>query len=160
MKRVLALLPVAAALALAAALPVGADTVGEVSPACVDITEGHAAFNVPAQGGATATGSLVTAAASCPNVTYTMWVSYSAGNGATTLRVDTLAGDGSALYEDGTDFVGNFSVRVPKSVTSVCIGFTTSEGSTILDKAPDAFSPPSTGCVALAQNESGGGFFW
>jgi len=166
MKRVLALLPVAAALALAVALPVGADSVGEVSPACADITEGHAAFNVPRagslQGGADVTGSLITAAASCPNVKYAMWVSYSTGDGdgATTFKVDKLAGDGSAVFDDGTDFVGVFSLQVPKKVASVCIGFTTSQGPTLVDTAPDAFSPPSTGCVPLGQNESGGGFFW
>jgi len=160
MKRFVLVALSATALALAAALPVGADTVGDASPACADITEGHAAFNFPAQGNATATGSLFTNAASCTNVTYTMWVSFATREGETMLKVATLAGDGSAFFDDGTDFVGIFTVRVPKNVESICIGFTTSQGSTILDKAPDAFSPPSTGCVSLAQNESGGGFFW
>jgi len=159
MKRFVLVVLSATALAFAAALPVGADTVGDAPP-CADILSGGASFNVPPQGGADVTGSLITAAASCPNVRYTMWVSYWTGDGTTTFKVDKFVGDGSALFEDGTDFVGVFSVQVPKKVLSVCIGFTTSQSSTILDKAPDAFSPPSTGCVSLGQNESGGGSFW
>jgi hypothetical protein len=99
------------------------------------------------------------AAASCTTVDYTMWVSYQTPGGGTRVKVDRISGDGSAFF-DGRDIVQTFSVTVPPNLTSVCVGFTTSSGQTILDTAPNAFSPPSTGCVVITPDSPGGGGAW
>jgi hypothetical protein len=157
MRKVLLALVVTAAAALAVGLPAGADTVGDATPACADIDNnpgGTAGFNLQDTGRATVTGSVTLADVSCANVVYTMWVSYQNAAGRTFVRSDQLSGDGTS------NFVGVFSVTVPRNLTSVCVGFTTSSGSTILDRAPNAFSPPSTGCVSITPDSPGGGGAW
>jgi hypothetical protein len=89
-----------------------------------------------------------------------MWVSYQVPGGGTRVKLDRISGDGSAFFEDGRDFVSPFSVTVPPNLESVCVGFTTSSGQTILDTAPNAFSPPSTGCVVITPDSPGGGGAW
>jgi hypothetical protein len=163
MRKVLLALLLAGTAALAAGLPAAADTVGDALPACADIDNnpgGAAGFNVPETGRATVTGSVTVAAASCTTVDYTMWVSYQTSGGETRFKRDRISGDGSAFFEDGRDFVGTFSVTVPRNLASVCVGFTTSSGSTILDTAPNTFSAPSTGCVVITPDSPGGGGAW
>jgi hypothetical protein len=162
MKKVFLALVLVAATALAVGLPAGADTTGDALPACADIDNdpgGAAGFNVAETGRATVTGSVTVAAASCTTVDYTMWVSYQTPGGGTRVKVDRISGDGSAFF-DGRDIVQTFSVTVPPNLTSVCVGFTTSSGQTILDTAPNAFSPPSTGCVVITPDSPGGGGAW
>jgi hypothetical protein len=166
MRRVFVALLLAGATALAVGLPAGADTVGDATPACADIDDnpgGAAGFSLPETGRATVTGSVTVAAASCATVDYTMWVSYQTAGGQTTtthVKSDQISGDGSAFFEDGRDFVGTFSVTVPRNLASVCVGFTTSSGSTTVDTAPSTFSPPSTGCVVITPDSPGGGGAW
>ena len=162
MRKVLLALLLAGATALAVGLPAAADTRGDALPACADIDDnpgGAAGFNLPETGRATVTGSVTVAAASCTTVDYTMWVSYQTSSGGTRFKLDRISGDGSAFF-DGRDIVGTFSVTVPPNLASVCVGFTTSSGLTILDTAPNAFSPPSTGCVVITPDSPGGGGAW
>jgi hypothetical protein len=157
MKKVFLALLLAGTAALAVGLPAGADTVGDATPACADIDNtpgGAAGFNLQDTGRATVTGSVTLADVSCATVVYTMWVSYQNVAGRTFVKSDQLSGDGTS------NFVGVFSVTVPRNLTSVCVGFTTSSGSTTLDTAPDAFSPPSTGCVVITPDSPGGGGAW
>jgi hypothetical protein len=161
-KAFLALLLVAAT-ALAVGLPAAADTLGDATPACADIDDnpgGAAGMNVLDTRHATVTGSVTVAAASCTTVSYIMWVSYQNAGGDTIVKSDVLSGDGSPFFDDGRDFVGTFSVNVPRKLTSVCVGFTTSSGSLTVDTAPSTFSPPSTGCVVITPDSPGGGGFW
>jgi hypothetical protein len=166
MRKVFLALLLITATALAVGLPAAADTLGDATPACADIDDnpgGAAGFNLPETGRATVTGSVTVAAASCPSVDYTMWVSYQTAGGQTTtthVKLDQISGDDSAFFEDGRDLVGTFSVTVPRNLTSVCVGFSTSSGSSTLDTAPNAFSPPSTGCVVITPDSPGGGGAW
>jgi hypothetical protein len=142
-------------LALAAALPVGADTVGDASPACADIAlEGsNAAYHVASEPNNSVTGIVSLNDTSCRGILYEMWVSYTSG-GQRTVRVDIERGN-------GVDAFVRFEVdNVFSDDGTVCVGFTTSRGPNLLDRAPDAFSPPTTGCVTVAADVSGGGSFW
>ena len=151
--------------ALAAGLPAAADTVGDATPACADIVDGTAVYDVPAtdsdpttHGPATVTGSFNVNddIANCPNVTYAMWVSWQR-DGKTFFRVDTSPEPSILATNTGT-----FSQVVPAGIPSVFVGFTTSSGFTIIDRAPNAFSPPSTGGVQVFENAGspGGGTPW
>jgi hypothetical protein len=157
MRKVFLAFLLAGAAALAAVLPAAADPIGDASPACADIIpSGSAAYNAPAQdtdpstkGGATATASFNVNGdvANCQNVTYSFIVSWQR-DGRTFSRVD------SSPDAPSGDFVGVFSVHIPGGISSVCVAVTTSSGSTVLDRSPDA------GCIALPANQSPGGDFW
>ncbi len=157
MRKVFLALLVAAATALAVGLPAAADPQDDATPACADIVpSGSAAFTSPSgdanpfvSGPATVTASFEVAGnvEDCSGVTYALWVSWATGSG-THVRVDTSP---SAASES---FVGVFSVKVPAGISSVCAWVTTSSGSTLLDRSPDA------GCNTVLPNQSPGGAFW
>ncbi len=153
MKRFVLLALSATALALAAALPVGADTVGDASPACADIDSGGAFYHVASDPTNSVTGSVLLNDTSCRGIFYQMWVSYSSG-GHRKIRVDTEKGDGV------NPFVRFEVDNVSSDDGTVCVAFTTSRGSNLLDRAPNGFSPPATGCVTITADDVGSGGFW
>jgi hypothetical protein len=154
MKRLVLVALAVTALALVSALPGGADTVGDASPACADISEGsNAAYNVEGVPNNSVTGILFLSDTSCRGIFYEMWVSYTSG-GQQKVRVDINRGDGV------NPFVRFEIDNVFSDDGTVCVGFTTSRGPNLLDRAPDPFSPPATGCVTVVADSSGGGSFW
>ena len=124
-------------------------------PACADITDSSWAYS---EGGDTASVDLFVASASCPSVTYTLYAQNSVtGTDATTIvGSGTLSGDGDALFEDGTDFVGlTASIPAEYQDGEVCLYVTTSVGRHVFDRAPDANL--STNCVSLVPGGRYGG---
>jgi hypothetical protein len=152
-KRVLAVLPLAAALALAAASPIGADTDFDASPACADINSGGAFYHVASDPSNSVTGSVLLNGTSCRGIFYQMWVSYSSG-GHRKVRVDVQKGDG---VNADVHFEAD---NVSSDDGTVCVAFTTSRGSNILDRAPNGFSQPATGCVTIIADVTPSGSFW
>ena len=140
----------AAALALVAALPAGADHGGETEPSCADIIGGSAAYD-PATG--TVTGSVTTASASCRGVIYTILVQYES-DGRTMLRRAVIAGDDDALFGEEGDLVGVFTLHgIFADAEVVCVSFTSGRGMDVHDYAPD------TGCVEVGPGAPGGSAF-
>jgi len=153
MKRFVLVGLAAASLALTAALPVSADTVGDASPACADIAEGGASYNVLGEPNNSVTGSVLLNDTSCRGIFHEMWVSYTSG-GQSVNRVDIVRGDGA------NPFVRFEVDNVVSDDGTACVGFTTSRGRNLLDAAPNAFSPPATGCVTITADSPPSGGFW
>jgi hypothetical protein len=133
-RRIVLSAAVTAAFALAAALPAGADPPGGVQPACADITDGTAIY-FDADGGFpySVTSRVKTAAPTCKNVNYAVWIAYASGGNLIQTSQTKAGGDGRPLVI--FDLISN--VNAENSV--VCVRFTSSRGNgdNIYDWAPD-----------------------
>ena len=155
MRRVLAFPLVALALLGPAGWATAADD-DVKGPACADITDSSWAYS---EDGSTASVDLFVASASCPSVTYTLYAQNSVtGTDATEIvGRGSVPGDGDALFEDGTDFVG-LTADIPDTTDQdgeVCLYVTTSVGRHGFDRAPDASLSPN--CVSLVPGGRAGG---
>lgn len=149
MKKLLVISVVALALAAtAASAPAAVDDVN--GPACADITDTSWLYSAD---GSTATVDIELGTASCPSVTYTLWVVDSAAD-STPVSSASMRGDGTAL-SPGLDVV-TVQAGVPAADQDgeVCLYATTSLGRHVFDWAPDADLTPN--CVELVPGGSGG----
>jgi hypothetical protein len=142
-KKLLVIWVVALALAaMAASAPAAVDDVK--GPACADITDTSWLYSTD---GATATVDIQLGTASCPAVSYTLWVVDSATD-STPVNSANMRGDGAALAP-GLDVVTvQASVPVADRDGFVCLYATTSIGRHIFDWAPDTDLTPN--CVELS----------
>jgi hypothetical protein len=142
----LLLIPVVALalVATAASAPAAIDDVN--GPACADITDTSWLYSTD---GATATVDIELGTASCPTVSYTLWVVESATD-STAVSSASMRGDGAAL-SPGLDVV-TVQAGVPLADQDgvVCLYATTSIGRHVFDRAPDA------SCVELTPGGTGG----
>jgi hypothetical protein len=142
----LLLIPVVALalVATAASAPAAIDDVN--GPACADITDTSWLYSTD---GATATVDIELGTASCPTVSYTLWVVDSATD-STAVSSASMRGDGAAL-SPGLDVV-TVQAGVPLADQDgvVCLYATTSIGRHVFDRAPDA------SCVELTPGGTGG----
>jgi hypothetical protein len=148
MKKVLLALLVAVGFSLAAALPVGADPVGSNPPACGDIYafKGDAVYHKTSPPQNTVEDTIfVNADATCKDITYTMYVTYSAG-GKEKIRSQSLHGN-------GVDFSLRFLISnvFPDGDSTPCVYFTSAKGNNIIDRVPDE------GCDPAVLDSIGGG---
>jgi hypothetical protein len=134
--------------ATAASAPAAVDDVN--GPACADITDTSWLYSAD---GSAATVDIELGAASCPSVTYTLWVVDSAAD-STPVSSASMRGDGTAL-SPGLDVV-TVQAGVPAADQDgeVCLYATTSLGRHVFDWAPDADLTPN--CVELVPGGSGG----
>ena len=149
MKKLLVISVVALALAAtAASAPAAVDDVN--GPACADITDTSWLYSAD---GSAATVDIELGTASCPSVTYTLWVVDSASD-STPVSSASMRGDGTAL-SPGLDVV-TVQAGVPAADQDgeVCLYATTSLGRHVFDWAPDADLTPN--CVELVPGGSGG----
>jgi hypothetical protein len=148
-KKLLVIWVVALALAaMAASAPAAVDDVK--GPACADITDTSWLYSTD---GATATVDIQLGTASCPAVSYTLWVVDSATD-STPVNSANMRGDGAALAP-GLDVVTvQASVPVADRDGFVCLYATTSIGRHIFDWAPDTDLTPN--CVELSPGGTGG----
>jgi hypothetical protein len=125
-----------AVLALAVALPAGADPRGGVDPACADITAAAANYDTSQH----SIGSNVrTAEPTCKNVNYTVWIAYaSSDNGLLVQTSQTQRGNGVDISGTGI-VVFDLLQGVNAANDKVCVRFTSSrgKGDNIYDWAPD-----------------------
>lgn len=145
MKKLLLIPVVALALvATAASAPAAIDDVN--GPACADITDTSWLYSTD---GATATVDIELGTASCPTVSYTLWVVDSATD-STAVSSASMRGDGAAL-SPGLDVV-TVQAGVPLADQDgvVCLYATTSIGRHVFDRAPDV------SCVELTPGGTGG----
>jgi hypothetical protein len=149
MKKLLVIPVVALALAAtAASAPAAVDDVK--GPACADITDTSWLYSLD---GDTATVDIYLGTASCPSVSYTLWVVDSADD-STPVSSASVPGDGAAL-SPGLDVVTvNAGVPVADQDGVVCLYATTSVGRHVFDWAPDADASPN--CVEVIAGGSGG----
>jgi hypothetical protein len=148
-KKLLVIPVVALALAaMAGSAPAAVDDVK--GPACADITDTSWLYSTD---GATATVDIELGTASCPSVSYTLWVVDSATD-STPVSSASVRGDGVAL-SPGLDVV-TVQAGVPATDQDgeVCLYATTSVGRHVFDRAPDADLTPN--CVELIPGGSGG----
>jgi hypothetical protein len=148
-KKLLVISVVALALAAtAASAPAAVDDVN--GPACADITDTSWLYSAD---GSTATVDIELGTASCPSVTYTLWVVDSAAD-STPVSSASMRGDGTAL-SPGLDVV-TVQAGVPAADQDgeVCLYATTSVGRHVFDRAPDSDLSPN--CVELIPGGSGG----
>jgi hypothetical protein len=148
-KKLLVISVVALALAAtAASAPAAVDDVN--GPACADITDTSWLYSAD---GSAATVDIELGTASCPSVTYTLWVVDSAAD-STPVSSASMRGDGTAL-SPGLDVV-TVQAGVPAADQDgeVCLYATTSLGRHVFDWAPDADLTPN--CVELVPGGSGG----
>jgi hypothetical protein len=139
------------ALALAAMAGSAPAAVNDVKgPACADITDTSWLYSAD---GATATVDIELGTASCPRVSYTLWVVDSAAD-STPVSSASVPGDGTELAP-GLDVV-TVQAGVPAADQDgeVCLYATTSVGRHVFDRAPDADLTPN--CVELIPGGSGG----
>jgi hypothetical protein len=144
-KKLLVIPVIALALAVtAASAPAAIDDVK--GPACADITDTSWLYSTD---GATATVEILLGTASCPSVSYTLWVVDSAAE-STPVSSASKRGDGAALGE-GLDVV-TVEAAVPPDDRDgeVCLYATTSIGRHVFDRAPDA------DCLELVPGGTGG----
>jgi hypothetical protein len=143
MKRALVALLLATGLSLAVALPAVADPVGNEQPACGDIIGGGAAYNEASEPQNTVLGSISLLEASCINVSYTMYVTYTS-NGKEKTKSQTIHGGGG---EDPTTL--RFSIsNVSSDDGTVCVFYQTAKGQNVIDRAPDE------GCRTLVADDT------
>jgi hypothetical protein len=148
-KKLLVIPVVALALAaMAASAPAAVDDVR--GPACADITDTSWLYSPD---GATAIVDIELGTASCPSVSYTLWVVDSDGD-STFVTSASVRGDGTALTP-GLDVV-TVQAGVPAADQDgeVCLYATTSVGRHVFDRAPDVNLTPN--CVELVPGGSGG----
>jgi hypothetical protein len=133
-----------AAFALAVALPAGADPKGGVQPACADITDASASYwdaNSPGPPANTVTGRAKTAAPTCKNVDYTLWIAYASG-GVLMQAQTTSSGNGMSFNGTGLVVFSSITGVVADGASgtqTVCVRFTSSRGrgDNVYDWAPD-----------------------
>jgi hypothetical protein len=144
-KKLLVIPVVALALAaMAGSAPAAVDDVN--GPACADITDTSWLYSGD---GATATVDIELGTASCPTVSYPLWVVDSATD-STPVSSASVRGDGAAL-SPGLDVVTiQAGVPLADQDGEVCLYATTAIGRHVFDRAPDA------GCVELIPGGSGG----
>jgi hypothetical protein len=119
-------------------------------PACADITDTSWLYSLD---GSTATVDIELGTASCPTVSYTLWLVDSASN-STPVGSASVRGDGTAIA-DGLDVVTvNAVVPSDDRDEEICLYATTSIGRHFFDRAPDADLDPN--CVELIPGGSGG----
>jgi hypothetical protein len=148
-KKLLVIPVVALALVMtAASAPAAVDDVK--GPACADITDTSWLYSTD---GATATVEILLGTASCPSVSYTLWVVDSAAE-STSVSSASVRGDGAAI-SPGLDVV-TVQADVPTADQDgvVCLYATTSVGRHVFDRAPDAELTPN--CVELTPGGTGG----
>jgi hypothetical protein len=147
-KKLLVVPVVALALAaMAASAPAAVDDVK--GPACADITD-TSWFYTP--DGNTAIVDIELGTASCPSVTYTLWVVDSAAD-STPVTSASTRGDRTEL-SPGLDVV-TVQADIPSDRDEeVCLYATTAIGRHVFDRAPDANLDPN--CVELLPGGSGG----
>jgi hypothetical protein len=148
-KKLLVIPVVALALAaMAGSAPAAVDDVN--GPACADITDTSWLYSAD---GSPATVDIELGTASCPSVSYTLWVVDSATD-STPVSSASVRGDGVALAP-GLDVV-TVQADVPAADQDgeVCLYATTSVGRHVFDRAPDADLTPN--CVELIPGGSGG----
>jgi hypothetical protein len=139
------------ALVLAATVASATAAVDDVNgPACADITDTSWLYSAD---GSTATVDIELGTASCPRVSYTLWVVDSAAD-STPVSSASVPGDGTEL-SPGLDVV-TVQAGVPAADQDgeVCLYATTSVGRHVFDRAPDADLTPN--CVELIPGGSGG----
>jgi hypothetical protein len=144
-KKLLVIPVVALALAAtAASAPAAVDDVR--GPACADITDTSWFYSAD---GTPAIVDIELGTASCPRVSYTLWVVESAAD-STPVTSASVPGDRTEL-SPGFDVVPIEAV-VPSADRDgvVCLYATTSIGRHVFDRAPDA------GCVELVPGGQGG----
>jgi hypothetical protein len=148
-KKLLVIPVVALALAaMAGSAPAAVDDVK--GPACADITDTSWLYSTD---GATATVDIELGTASCPSVSYTLWVVDSATD-STPVSSASVRGDGAAL-SPGLDVVTvQADVPVADQDGVVCLYATTSIGRHVFDWAPDTNLTPN--CVELTPGGTGG----
>ena len=149
MKKLLLIPVVALALAAMAASALAADD-DVKGPACADITDTSWLYS---SDGGTATVDIELGTASCPIVSYTLWVVDSAAD-STPVSSASVPGDGTALAP-GLDVV-TVQAGVPSADQDgvICLYATTSIGRHVFDRAPDADLDPN--CVELTPGGTGG----
>jgi hypothetical protein len=160
MKRVIAGVLAAAALALAAA---ASGLAAAPTLTCANIVGGSAAYTDP--NGDTpnmVTGGIFTQTASCRGVVYTMYVvTYDASGAQSGVLSTSMRGTG-----DPSNFVGPFTVS---NVTApyACVYFTSSRGPTVLDTASYGGVPcpasvdtatPQAGVMTPGSSPAGSGY--
>jgi hypothetical protein len=148
MKRVVTLLLLAAALALAAALPVAADPPGDTPRACADITSGSVFYHYSSDPANTVTGNLTTVDPACGAVIFTLHIEYLSGTVLVT-KSDSVHGRPTSTTVSGLAVTG--ASADGGSSGSVCAWFTSSFRGSQLDRAPN------TDCVPVAADTGGGG---
>jgi hypothetical protein len=144
MRKVLLALLVATGVSLAATLPAVADPVGNEQPACGDITNGGAGYHVLSDPQQTVTGSILLAAPSCKDVSYTYFVTYISG-GREKVKSQTVRGDGVS------DFL-SFQINnvLADEGTQPCVYYETAKGNSVIDRGPNE------GCVPLSPDAGPG----
>jgi hypothetical protein len=134
--------------AMAASAPAAVDDVK--GPACADITDTSWLYSLD---GSTATVDIELGTASCPSVSYTLWV-VNSDDDSTSVSSASVRGDGAAI-SPGLDVVTvQAGVPVADQDGEVCLYATTSVGRHVFDRAPDADLTPN--CVELIPGGSGG----
>lgn len=133
MHRSITALVAAGLLLLAIAVPASAAKPEASGPSCADIVDGTASY-VTEDGSRIVPASLTTAAPSCGNVTYTLYVL--TADGSAQLTSASRNGDGSTEL--------GLMATVSGDHTTVCVYVTSSSpGGKVFDRGPD------TGCVTL-----------
>lgn len=131
-------------LSFAVTLPAAATPVGNEQPACGDITFGDGFYHVLAPPENSVEGSILLAAPSCKDVSYTYYVTYLSGGNEKT-KSQKIHGDGVS------DFLQFSITNVISDTGTVCVYFESAKGSNIIDRAPDS------GCVTLLADTAPGG---
>lgn len=160
MRKVFALPLIAVALLIPAGWATAASD--DNGPSCADIIDSDWGYNgnpADPESGTTATVTLFVASASCPRVTYTLFVQDEATAGPAIATSGPVAGDGIA---DNTSGPGTDSVTLIATVPTgerdgtICLYATTSKsGRHDFDRAPDETLSPN--CVPLIPGGSAGG---
>lgn len=153
MRKLLALLPLAA-IALAVAVSGALADHGDVArPACADIRNADFGYSESK----IVTGNIETDAASCKSITYTLFVLDEPGDAAA-LQTPSTRGDGDAFFTTGSQ-AGHDLVTLTTSSgdddNQVCLYVTTSKGGNagmnqLIDRTPD------TDCVLVQVGGVGG----
>jgi hypothetical protein len=134
--------------AMAASAPAAVDDVK--GPACADITSTSWLYSTD---GSTAILDIELGTASCPSVSYTLWVVESAID-STPVSSASMRGDGTALTPELDVVTVQADVPAPDQDGVVCLYATTSIGRHVFDWAPDADLTPN--CVELLPGGTGG----
>ncbi len=149
MKKLFVIPVVALALAaMAAPAPAAVDDVS--GPACADITDTSWLYSFDGQ---TAIVDIELGTASCPTVSYKLWV-VDSDTDSTPVSSASVRGDGAAL-SPGLDVV-TVQAAIPSADQDgeVCLYATTSIGRHVFDWAPDANLSPN--CLELVPGGTGG----